>query len=81
MDGATGYLVEDSSKVQILNDPILAVAENGIEIKNSRDVILQDNRVNIPAASCGIFSLEFYKLLLGWHQNLSMRRDFCRLDC
>jgi len=29
-------LVEDSSKVQIINNRILAVAENGIEIKNSR---------------------------------------------
>ena len=47
-------MVEDSSKVQIMNNRILTTGENGIEIKNSRDVVLRGNGINCAQVGIGV---------------------------
>jgi hypothetical protein len=51
---AHGILVEDSSTVQVINNRILLAAENGIEVKNSRGVIVEGNGINCSQAGIGV---------------------------
>lgn len=53
-----GILVEDSSKVWIMNNRVLAAGENGIEIKNSRGVVLQGNGINCAQVGIGVHCYE-----------------------
>lgn len=48
-----GILVEDSGKVQIVNNRILSATENGIEIKNSREITVQHNGINCTETGIG----------------------------
>lgn len=41
-----GILVGDSSKVQIMNNRVLSAAQNKIEVKNGRDVLVRDNGID-----------------------------------
>jgi len=53
-----GILVEDSSKVWVMNNRILSAAENGIEIKNGRSVVVQGNGINCSQAGIGAHRYE-----------------------
>jgi parallel beta-helix repeat protein len=53
-----GILVEDSSHVQIRNNRILSAAENGIEIKNSREVVVQGNGIDCSQVGIGVHRYE-----------------------
>lgn len=66
---AHGILVEDSSQVQIINNRILSVPENGIEVKNSRGVIVQGNGINCTQAGIGVHQ----------YQEASLHRSFSPL--
>jgi len=49
-----GILVEDSSKVYIRNNRIVSAGGNGIEIKNGRDIILQNNAISCLQVGIGV---------------------------
>ena len=49
-----GILVEDSSKVRIRNNRILLAGGNGIEIKNSRDIVLRNNAISCFQIGIGV---------------------------
>ncbi|MCK4262881.1 MAG: right-handed parallel beta-helix repeat-containing protein, partial [Dehalococcoidia bacterium] len=51
---AHGILVEDSSKVRIMNNRILSAAENGIEVKNGRDVTVEGNGISCSEVAIGV---------------------------
>jgi hypothetical protein len=51
---AHGILIEDSSSVQVKNNRILLAAENGIEIINSRGVIVMGNGINCSQTGIGV---------------------------
>ena len=51
---AHGILVEDSSKVWVINNRILSANGNGIEIRNGRDVVLQGNGISCSQFGIGI---------------------------
>lgn len=61
---AHGILIEDSSTVRVINNRILAAAENGIELKNSREVIVEGNGINCSQAGIGVHQYQevsFYR--------------------
>jgi len=53
-----GILIEDSSEVRVLNNRILAASENGIEVMNSRDVVLRGNGISCSQVGIGVHQYE-----------------------
>ena len=49
-----GILVEDSNQVRVMNNRILAAAENGLEIRNSRDVTVEGNGIDCNQVGIGV---------------------------
>ena len=49
-----GILVEDSSKVRIMNNRIISAAGNGIEVKNGRDVTVEGNGISCSEVAIGV---------------------------
>jgi parallel beta-helix repeat protein len=49
-----GILIEDSSAVTVRNNRILAAGENGIELANSRDVLIEGNGINCARFGIGV---------------------------
>ena len=64
-----GILVEDSSAVTIINNRILTAGENGIELINSREVIIEGNGINCSQAAIGVHN----------YQEASLYRSFSPL--
>jgi parallel beta-helix repeat protein len=64
-----GVLVEDSSEVTIENNRILAAGENGIEIRNSREVLVKGNGISCVLAGIGAYG----------YNNMSLSREFSPL--
>ncbi len=61
---AHGILVEDSSQVQIINNRILAVPQNGIEISNGREIVAQGNGIDCSQVGIGVHQYQevsFYR--------------------
>ena len=61
-----GILIEDSSQVQVVNNRILSVTENGIEVKNSRDAVLQGNGLSCSQLGIGVHRYEEASLYRGF---------------
>ena len=57
-----GILVEDSSLVSISENQIVSAAENGIEIKNSRDITIESNRISCSQTGIGVHKYEEHSL-------------------
>jgi parallel beta-helix repeat protein len=66
---AHGILVEDSSQVQIINNRILAAPQNGIEVTNSREIVVQGNGIDCSLAGIGVHQ----------YQQASLYRSFSPL--
>jgi hypothetical protein len=49
-----GILIEDSNAVAIINNRILAAGENGIELANSRDVLIEGNGISCALVGIGL---------------------------
>jgi parallel beta-helix repeat protein len=57
-----GILVEDSSQVRIINNRIISATENGVEIRNSRDVVVEGNGIACKQAGIGVYRYNEYSL-------------------
>jgi hypothetical protein len=57
-----GILVEDSSLVMVAGNRIMSAAENGIEVRNGRDVTLQDNGIDCSGVGIGVYRYGDYAL-------------------
>ena len=64
-----GILVEDSSGVDIEDNRILAVGENGIEIRNGQDVLVKGNGINCILVGIGAYG----------YNSASLNREFSPL--
>ena len=53
-----GILIEDSSEVRVVNNNILSASENGIEVMNGRDVVLQGNGISRSQTGIGVHRYE-----------------------
>ncbi len=50
-----GILVEDSSQVRIVNNRVLLAGQNGIEIRNSREVAAEGNGIDCSQVGIGVY--------------------------
>ncbi len=57
-----GILVEDSSVVVVASNRIISAAENGIEVRNGRDVTLQGNSIDCSGVGIGVYRYGDYAL-------------------
>lgn len=51
-----GILIEDSSRVTIEYNRILSAGENGIEVRNGRDIIIRGNGINCVQTGIGAYA-------------------------
>ncbi len=57
-----GILVEDSSVVVVASNRIMSAAENGIEVRNGRDITLQGNSIDCSGVGIGVYRYGDYAL-------------------
>ena len=50
-----GVLVEDSSQVRVSNNRVLLAGQNGIEIRNSREVVVEGNGIDCSQVGIGVY--------------------------
>jgi hypothetical protein len=67
---AHGILIEDASRVQVIDNRILSASENGIEVINSRGVIIEGNGISCTQTGIGAHQ----------YQESSLYRSFSPLD-
>ncbi|MFC1949979.1 right-handed parallel beta-helix repeat-containing protein [Chloroflexota bacterium] len=51
-----GILVEDTSFVSVSNNRIIGAAQNGIEVRNSQNITLENNRIDCAQTGIGVYS-------------------------